>query len=106
MRRGRPGLVPVPERAEGCAGVHWMPLGGHGGPAADGLHRDARAVSLRPAADLIGLGVRLVHDLLTALLGGAQQLPLLDEERRLLLGSRDDAVRLFLGLLQAGVPLL
>src|ERR687895_837872 len=64
------------------------------------LDQDAGCVLVCTAPDLFGLAVSLGHDLLAALLGRARQLALLDQERRLLLGARDDPVGLLLGVLQ------
>src|SRR5688500_20399383 len=60
-------------------------------------HEHARGVGVRALADLLGLRLALLDDLLRAQLGGARQLPLLDQERRLLLGAGEDPLGLLLG---------
>src|SRR5262245_1862222 len=63
------------------------------------LDQDARRVGVGATADLLGVRLALVDDLLAADLGGTRQLALLDEERGLLLSAGEDALALFLGTL-------
>ena len=64
------------------------------------------AYSSAPARISSGLCPRLVDDLRGALLRGARQLALLDEERGLLLGAGEDALGLLLGTLDEALGLL
>src|ERR687893_575870 len=54
------------------------------------LHEDACRICVRATTDLFGFGTTLGDDLLGALLGGARQLALLDEERGLFRGPPED----------------